>query len=237
MGSDAQSSPSRSPAVISIHAPRVGSDQEAARQAVESEWISIHAPRVGSDVVDKVAASRHFHFNPRSPCGERRSDGIGSIFKFSFQSTLPVWGATRKGNNRRSSHIFQSTLPVWGATFLTKVIIIIYRIFQSTLPVWGATVDLNGCSKHYHNFNPRSPCGERRFTSLNINIKCEKFQSTLPVWGATVELSDNSPGSFISIHAPRVGSDSRYLCQKKFDQSFQSTLPVWGATQKKEGLR
>ena len=58
------------------------------------------------------------------------------------------------------------------------------RLFQSTLPVWGAT-----------------PCVYR-------NIFSKQFQSTLPVWGAT------PPGYFdsflpgISIHAPRVGSDS-----------------------------
>ena len=33
-------------------------------------------------------------------------------------------------------------------------------------------------------FNPRSPCGERREPS-ELDIIVEKFQSTLPVWGAT----------------------------------------------------
>ena len=37
------------------------------------------------------------HFNPRSPCGERREmDGL-PIYVTTFQSTLPVWGATRAG--------------------------------------------------------------------------------------------------------------------------------------------
>ena len=34
------------------------------------------------------------------------------------------------------------------------------------------------------------------------------FQSTLPVWGATGCACHASHGCFISIHAPRVGSDS-----------------------------
>ena len=35
---------------------------------------------------------------------------------------------------------------------------------------------------------------------------------------------------FISIHAPRVGSDSRNRWQINVTNEFQSTLPVWGAT-------
>ena len=33
--------------------------------------ISIHAPRVGSDASIMGYPSWHWHFNPRSPCGER----------------------------------------------------------------------------------------------------------------------------------------------------------------------
>ena len=37
--------------------------------------------------------------------------------QFRFQSTLPVWGATRlKSPYMRGVDVFQSTLPVWGAT-------------------------------------------------------------------------------------------------------------------------
>ena len=35
-----------------------------------------------------------------------------------FQSTLPVWGATRLMNLVLCSILFQSTLPVWGATLV-----------------------------------------------------------------------------------------------------------------------
>ena len=36
------------------------------------------------------------------------------------------------------------------------------------------------------------------------------FQSTLPVWGATGKAPPTEPDDLISIHAPRVGSDSIY---------------------------
>ena len=79
------------------------------------------------------------------------------------------------------------------------------------------------------------------------------FQSTLPVWGATYSLikgicdygisihaprvgSDSCPcglasGGRISIHAPRVGSDPTFRERMAAVKEFQSTLPVWGATE------
>ena len=81
------------------------------------------------------------------------------------------------------TRLFQSTLPVWGATLMACRPALPPR-FQSTLPVWGAT---------------RRAC----WASSSA-----EFQSTLPVWGATRGREGRSPGGGISIHAPRVGSDS-----------------------------
>ena len=56
--------------------------------------ISIHAPRMGSD--RDLGSERHqkAHFNPRSPDGERPQT-LGDFYvKSLFQSTLPGWGAT-----------------------------------------------------------------------------------------------------------------------------------------------
>ena len=79
--------------VISIHAPRGGSDKLIDPEAEELN-ISIHAPRGGSD---------HFRI-------------IGHFAKPEFQSTLPVGGATRKNHRKEAVWKFQSTLPVGGAT-------------------------------------------------------------------------------------------------------------------------
>ena len=124
--------------LISIHAPRGGSDGCALRpnrhgRGFQSTLpvggatfpstpihtnsrISIHAPRGGSDMftVDRFLGLRDF--NPRSPWGERRCLYTGISPRLAFQSTLPVGGAT---NNTKavSTHCkFQSTLPVGGAT-------------------------------------------------------------------------------------------------------------------------
>ena len=54
--------------------------------------ISIHAPRGGSDQDIAAVEERLNDFNPRSPWGERHP-GMHS-FSCEFQSTLPVGGAT-----------------------------------------------------------------------------------------------------------------------------------------------
>ena len=149
---------------ISIHAPRVGSDELTALvvevyglfQSTLPVWgaterqhlrgqrhgISIHAPRVGGDGTPASTGTTPRDFNPRSPCGERRNASIYGDNATGFQSTLPVWGAT---------------------------------------PYWSKAIDLTGISIHAprvgsdrghspercrnKNFNPRSPCGERRTSS------------------------------------------------------------------------
>ena len=57
-----------------------------------------------------------------------------------------------------------------------------------------------------------------------------RFQSTLPVWGATIHAFVLAALGGISIHAPRVGSDTQYTGTDVELEVFQSTLPVWGAT-------
>ena len=56
---------------ISIHAPRTGSDL-IADFLILLKKISIHAPRTGSDGKQSHVRRGEFHFNPRSPHGERR---------------------------------------------------------------------------------------------------------------------------------------------------------------------
>ena len=152
---------------ISIHAPRVGSD-DTIPQCTDITLISIHAPRVGSDGAVKVwgyAVSK-------------------------FQSTLPVWGATCGSGWTYTAYQFQSTLPVWGATGREKAVFPWLRYFnprspcgerpstlpaqtgkrrfQSTLPVWGAT----GAGIDYRKFvaisihAPRVGSDLRRYESL-----------------------------------------------------------------------
>ena len=165
---------------------------EVMTQYTGTEVISIHAPRVGSDGSSDPVHRHGRHFNPRSPCGERLLLRKTVKLDERFQSTLPVWGATTRYKfSRRYSFLFQSTLPVWGATTLRDYDIQNY-IYKKTLTECGATPGYSvvWCQTRY--FNPRSPCGERLGQ---------------PLW-----ISDRLA---ISIHAPRVGSDTSCLTRSQ----------------------
>ena len=56
--------------------------------------ISIHAPRVGSDYYESSFEDVVTNFYPRSPRGERLLFIKIFIIFFKFLSTLPAWGAT-----------------------------------------------------------------------------------------------------------------------------------------------
>ena len=190
---------------ISIHAPRVGSDNEDPRVLLLRTNFNPRSP-CGERRIPQFTADDHRHFNPRSPCGERR----GNCGRWPYDGTISIHA------------------PRVGSDDLLRALPQHPQRFQSTLPVWGATAALLTSSRKRSYFNPRSPCGERRGYKLQTAIN--KFQSTLPVWGATY--SEPMQGSIagISIHAPRVGSDPRSRALTVCRSKFQSTLPVWGAT-------
>ena len=81
--------------VISIHAPRGGSDVNVHEVTNTAQSISIHAPRGGSDKLTILFLPWYPHFNPRSPWGERQYRYHHQHKTHHFQSTLPVGGATR----------------------------------------------------------------------------------------------------------------------------------------------
>ena len=125
--------------------------------------ISIHAPRVGSDIVIAFCQAIRYNFNPRSPCGERLTarytlEKCGSNFnprspcgerrgrllittciRFQFQSTLPVWGATRTDRSCYRCLIDFNPRSPCGERHTSCFHHFRTSAFQSTLPVWGAT--------------------------------------------------------------------------------------------------
>ena len=82
------------------------------------------------------------------------------------------------------------------------------------------------------NFNPRSPCGERRPPPKLAEVPIA-FQSTLPMRGATIRNLLIKWTTDISIHAPHAGSDTSSTDFWTFAVLFQSTLPMRGATSQK----
>ena len=58
------------------------------------DLISIHAPRTGSDITRRSNQWLRKYFNPRSPHGERPDKVCSYVHLLIFQSTLPARGAT-----------------------------------------------------------------------------------------------------------------------------------------------
>ena len=73
-------------------------------------------------------------------------------------------------------------------------------------------------------FNPRSPCGERPRPEV-LPCRHSRFQSTLPVWGATAVEDLELIRPYISIHAPRVGSDSPFGHSPQRGKHFNPRSP------------
>ena len=126
-----------------------------------AKWISIHAPRVGCDQSRSGCYCPRRYFNPRTPCGVRRSSKSLWLAIVEFQSTHPVWGATVTPEAHRPPGSISIHAPRVGC--------------DAAKPPWRSGADY---------FNPRTPCGVRQLSPL-LNKHLRRFQSTHPVWGAT----------------------------------------------------
>ena len=126
---------------ISIHAPRVGSDISARSSSSRRTRISIHAPRVGSDFAPDS------FFSPPSI----------------FQSTLPVWGAT----HRRREGCCRGTISIHAPRVGSDLFVCRLSGNRREISIHAPRVgsDISACSSADNRgyFNPRSPCGERRY--------------------------------------------------------------------------
>ena len=165
--------------------------------------ISIHAPRVGGDPASTTWTSIRGRFQSTPPVWGATRDMQLLNAGIIFQSTPPVWGATGRLTTLEASVKFQSTPPVWGAT-LHAAHPEVPELFQSTPPVWGATSN--------HCFRAENPT----------------FQSTPPVWGATVLPKQEPLATYISIHAPRVGGDLHLDGHLGLEQHFNPRPPCGG---------
>ena len=184
---------------------------------------------MGCDAGEVGGGRQAGHFNPRTPCGVRPGLSVADALALQFQSTHPVWGATKLISKASNKVKFQSTHPVWGATQQSRPSCIPQRIsihaprvgcdvqhlgvlvqvvlFQSTHPVWGATGDRPTTSTPKPYFNPRTPCGVRLFMEEQL-AQLQAISIHAPRVGCDAVFPVLSRmGLIISIHAPRVGCD------------------------------
>ena len=214
---------------ISIHAPRVGSDVFASFGAQTAD-ISIHAPRVGSDYQSTKALACYINISIHAPrVGSDSKPPKFVACSYSFQSTLPVWGATSPlGASGGVPCKISIHAPRVGSDLVTLMGMALLLDFNPRSPCGERLYRAAAYTPCTH-FNPRSPCGERLFR-LTVGRPAGHFNPRSPCGERLRLFRRGIRCRGISIHAPRVGSDDVSCRTIPTRSIFQSTLPVWGAT-------
>ena len=139
-------------------------------------------------------------FNPRAPCGARRSARWGAYEDLVFQSTRPMRGATKGFLESLEDMMFQSTRPMRGAT-------------RSR----GVCCPASGC------FNPRAPYGARR--SIWIRRTTSNVSIHAPHAGRDLMDMPQLNAMRVSIHAPHAGRDLRQPPKQWGKSGFNPRAP------------
>ena len=166
---------------------------------------------MGRDPAEATSVGKLLDFNPRAPCGARprmhRQLSLPSI----FQSTRPVWGATRLlFSPLLLSSDFNPRAPC-GARLRHRASTITAVRFQSTRPVWGATFS----HMEYGEIGYISIHAPRVGRDLGLHaflVQQRGISIHAPRVGRDgMHSRYRGQAPCISIHAPRVGRDERLL--------------------------
>ena len=148
----------------------------------------------------------HADFNPRSPHGERHAFSPPDFDPLVISIHAPRTGSDAAMIATLSpKKTFQSTLPARGATRLAIRLTPSAPHFNPRSP-HGERPSRSysgACALH---FNPRSPHGERQNAAASANAAAD-FNPRSPHGERPPCCQGAARNFFISIHAPRTGSD------------------------------
>ena len=170
--------------------------------------ISIHAPRGGSDVFFPAAMFLTLDISIHAPRGGSDPGGAEPPLLPTISIHAPRGGSDRHQDRAAPfAKQFQSTLPVGGATVVKQVLVDVVQ-FQSTLPVGGATGH-RGRELYPVDISIHAPRGgSDRLTVLSVTGG-RRISIHAPRGGSDLFRAGKQPIPFsISIHAPRGGSDN-----------------------------
>ena len=148
-----------------------------------------------------------WNFNPRCPCGQRQQKTRGCHDLRNFNPRCPCGQRPEGGNLVPELKEISIHAAHAGSDVQLYLNPVFKPVFQSTLPMRAATYGVTIYKPRWEDFNPRCPCGQRRFFLGEFN------------------------GFFnISIHAAHAGSDDGSCFLAPAHLKFQSTLPMRAAT-------
>ena len=200
-------------ACISIHVPLAGNDLRNSamrrfgylfqstfplrgttrklRFVVDDLGISIHVPLAGNDHGKGFAARAGGHFNPRSPCGERRKQASNMVYYSYFNPRSPCGERHEIARVRLSLLHFNPRspcgerppafpmppapcgisihVPLAGNDVFNKQSYF-SNIISIHVPLAGNDLTPTPCAPVAPHFNPRSPCGERPFCPRSVPL-------------------------------------------------------------------
>ena len=150
---------------ISIHAPRTGSDDPPDESWEWTQPFQSTLPARGATVSPFLRLMGLFHFNPRSPHGERLNAFKPSGFSENISIHAPRTGSDHPLAVLFVSYRYFNPRSPHGERLSRGRLRVLVRAFQSTLPARGATQTSTPRNHFKQYFNPRSPHGERLLDS------------------------------------------------------------------------
>ena len=164
-------------------------------------------------------------FNPRTPCGVRRHQLHGPTTVDCFNPRIPCGVRHRTEKVIYMSKQFQSTHSLRSATLARSSVL---SALSVSIHALLAECDSGGSyhRAHSHCFNPRTPCGVRRFESKNSQ-KWVLFQSTHSLRSATSEgITIRYDGMFQSTHSLRSATAPDHIhCYSTAQTILCANLP------------
>ena len=136
-----------------------------------SLMISIHAPRAGSDAGSDLDKRMTEIFQSTLPVR-----GATLVIQLVYTTLRISIHAPRAGSDTTEIDIavramlFQSTPPVRGATLYLRILQLGSRDFNPRPPCGGRLFSRHAAFAVLMDFNPRPPCGGRLCAELGINI-------------------------------------------------------------------
>ena len=140
-----------------------------------------------------------------------------------FQPTRPLRGATSVATAKQGVHKISTHAPLAGRDTSKAETQACGLNFNPRAPC-GARRFYGTCHGRNRNFNPRAPCGarqngRRRFLSI------VRFQPTRPLRGATSQMARRTKPTSISTHAPLAGRDSSDKNKDNKQSNFNPRAP------------
>ena len=195
---------------------------------LSAQWlISIHAPRTGSDAAARMTRQRGANFNPRSPHGERLPVGSQLAVSYGISIHAPRTGSDPGHGGRAHGAHISIHAPRTGSDSRGPTSSRRWRHFNPRSPHG----ERRHCQRHPQqaaDFNPRSPHGERRSWG-SICAATGHFNPRSPHGERRWQHRRSSMRRNFNPRSPHGERHYRRYGQL-LPNAFQSTLPARGAT-------